>query len=78
MIKKVWSELYSPDVLIIYTFIEKVMNNKVNVEEAAKVLDAKNTEFAILWLQTPNLSPSLVSIMSEMRNNRSNRKRKMR
>ena len=64
MIKKVWSELYSPDVLIIYTFIEKVMNNKVNVQEAAKILEVTNTEFANLWLHTSNISASLVSIMS--------------
>ena len=33
MVKKIWSELYSPDVLIVYIFIERAMNNKVNVEE---------------------------------------------
>ena len=64
MVKKIWSELYSPDVLIVYIFIERAMNNKVNVEEAAKALDVKNVEFANLWINTSYLSDDLAKIIS--------------
>ena len=43
IVKNIWTGLFAPDVLLVYVFVERVMHNKVNVEEAASALDVKNS-----------------------------------
>lgn len=73
-VKLIWSELFSPDILIFYIFLEKLMGNRVNIPEAANCLNIKDIEFATFWMKTNSFSEELKRVMTDLRNNRNSRK----